>query len=101
MSVAIGSVTQAAANLGTTAGAGAGQSAGQTFSQILSNAVSQVAGAQAQANQLAATYAMGGNVTLEQVMLATSRAELLVETAGAVTTRALSAYQSLMQTSIG
>lgn len=99
--MSVGAVTQAALNLGVTGGAAAGKSAGQDFSQILSSAISQVTGAQAQANQLAATYAMGGNVTLEQVMLATSKAELLVETAGAVTTRAISAYQSLMQTSIG
>ena len=99
--MSIGPVAQAALNLGTTGAAAAGKSAGQEFQQILSSAIAQVTGAQAQANQLAATYAMGGNVTLEQVMLATSKAELLVETAGAVTTRAIAAYQSLMQTSIG
>jgi flagellar hook-basal body complex protein FliE len=100
--MSVGPVAQAALNLGVAGSAAAGgSSAGQTFAQILSGAVSQVVGAQATATQLAATYAMGGNVTLEQVMLATSKAELLVETAGAVTTRAISAYQSLMQTSIG
>ena len=99
--MSVGPVAQAALNLGISGGAAAGKSVGQDFAQILQGAISQVEGAQANANQLAASYAMGGNVTLEQVMLATSKAELLVETAGAVTTRAISAYQSLMQTGIG
>jgi len=101
VAINVGAVSQAALNLGTTGAQGAGKSVGQDFASILQSAISQVTGAQAQANQLAAQYAMGGNVTLEQVMLATSQAELLVETAGAVTTRAISAYQSLMQTSLG
>ena len=97
---AVQGVAHAAAGAAQTAGA-AGKNAGATFSQILNQAVSQVTGAQTQANQLLAPYAIGGPVTLEQVMLATSKAELMVEAAGAVTTRALTAYQSLMQTNIG
>ncbi|MDA8345035.1 MAG: flagellar hook-basal body complex protein FliE [Thermaerobacter sp.] len=101
MSIGIQGALQAAA-AGAAQGAGAAQkSAGATFAQILNQAVSQVTTAQSQANQLLSQYAIGGPVTLEQVMLATSKAELLVETAGAVTTRAISAYQSLMQTNIG
>ncbi len=101
MSIGIQAITAAAQAGGAQAAGATGQSAGATFAQILGQAVSQVTGAQTQANQLLAQYAIGGPVTLEQVMLATSKAELLVETAGAVTTRAITAYQSLMQTNIG
>ncbi len=103
MSIPIAGVAQVAqAGAAQAARAGAAtQSAGQSFSQILNQAVSQVTTSQSQANQLLSQYAMGGPVTLEQVMLATSKAELMVEEAGAVTTRAIAAYQSLMQTNIG
>lgn len=95
---AVAGAAQAAAQGATGAAAKAG---GPNFSQILSQAINNVTGAQSQANLLLSQYATGGPVTIDQVMIAVSRAELLTEAAGAVTTRAVSAYQSLMQTNIG
>lgn len=94
MTGALQAAAQAAA--GTAAPA-----SGASFSQILSQAIGDVTGAQAQANQLLAQYATGAPVSIDQVMIAVSHAELLTEEAGAITTRALMAYQSLMQTNIG
>lgn len=91
-------VLQAAAGAAQATGT---QSAGQSFSQILSQAVQNVTGAQQNANLLMSQYATGGNVTIDQVMIAVSQAELLTEAATSITTRAVAAYQSLMQTNIG
>lgn len=95
---AVAGVAQAAVQGATGATASSG---GASFSKILSQAINDVSGAQTQANTLLSQYAMGGPVTIDQVMNAVSRAELLTEAAGAVTTRAVTAYQSLMQTNIG
>jgi|GEM_PF-3475680 len=74
---------------------------GETFAQMLSQAIGQVAQAQANAQNLQAQFAVGGNVSVEEVMAATAQAALLTETAASIATRALSAYQSLMDTNIG
>lgn len=87
---------------GATGAAGTGSgAAGQGFGATLSQAVNQVAQAQQNAQTLQATFADGGSVSIDQVLVATTQAELLTETAAAVTSRALTAYQNLMDTNIG
>jgi len=78
-----------------------GSGGGETFGQMLSQAVNQIGQSATNAQALQAEFATGGNVSIDQVLVATTQAELMTETAAAVTSRALTAYQNVMSTNLG
>lgn len=92
---------QGAGAVSNALGTASSSQSGESFGKILEQALGQVVQSQATANQLAANFSVGGPVSLDQVMVATAKAELMTEAASAVVSRALTAYQSLMQTNIG
>lgn len=94
----IGPVSQAitAVPLATAGGA----STGAGFAKALTGAIGNLAQATSQANSLATGFATAGHGTLDAVMIATAQANLAVESASTVMSKALSAYQTIMQMSV-
>jgi flagellar hook-basal body complex protein FliE len=74
----------------------AASTGGENFSQFLSNAVNQANSVSHQADAAASTYAAGGPVSLDQVMIAEQKASLALDLVVQVRDRAVSAYQTLM-----
>lgn len=70
---------------------------GSGFGQALSNAVQGLAQTSSQANSLEATYLTGNQADLGQMMVAMGQADLQVQGAATVMTKALSSYQAMMQ----
>ncbi len=95
----LGSVSQTLAALPSAAPSGAG-SAATGFQQALSGAIGGIAQATSQANTLATQFAYAGSGTLDALMVTTAQADLAVESASTVMSKALSAYQTIMQMSV-
>lgn len=68
----------------------------QGFAGFLSDAVDQASAVSNQADQLAASYAAGGPVSIDQLMVAEQKASLAVDLVVQVRNRVVSAYQSIM-----
>lgn len=75
---------------------GANSNASSGFSDFLRNAINQANDFSNQADGLSATYAAGGPVSVDQVMIAEQKASLAVDLVVQVRNRAVSAYQSIM-----
>jgi flagellar hook-basal body complex protein FliE len=94
----ITSVVQAAQ--GITQAAGTGAAGGGGFQSALNGALGHLAQSTSQANALAAQFATGSGGDIGSVMVATAQADLAVESVSTVVSKALSAYQSIMQMSV-
>ncbi|MCL6453488.1 MAG: flagellar hook-basal body complex protein FliE [Alicyclobacillus sp.] len=71
-------------------------SAGGSFAQWLGDAFNQANQLSSQADQMAASFAAGGPVSVDQLMVAEQQATLAVDLVVQVRDRAVSAYQSIM-----
>jgi flagellar hook-basal body complex protein FliE len=71
-------------------------SAGNSFLQYLQNSLSQVNQLSQQADKVAMNYAMGGPVSIDQVMVAEQKATLALDTMVQVRNRVVSAYDSII-----
>ncbi|MDQ0190562.1 flagellar hook-basal body complex protein FliE [Alicyclobacillus cycloheptanicus] len=91
------SVGQSASQTGTQ---GAGSSPAGGFASALGSAIDQVDALSNQADQMAASYAAGGPVTVDQLMVAEQQASLAVDLVVQVRDRAVSAYQTIMNMQI-
>jgi flagellar hook-basal body complex protein FliE len=105
MALPVGPVSQvlgtgALAGLAGVGAAAGGTSAGAGFGQALAGALGNLAQETSQANALASQFATGAGVGLDQVMVATAQADLAVESVSTVMSKALSAYQTIMQMSV-
>jgi|GEM_PF-1413862 len=79
----------------------AGSSGGGTsFGDFLSQAVDGTNQLLNQANDLAAQYAAGGNVSIDQLMIAEQQASLAVDLTVQTRDRVVSAYQTIMNMQI-
>jgi flagellar hook-basal body complex protein FliE len=70
------------------------------FAQTLANAVDQTNNALQTADNMASSYAAGGPVSLDQLMVAEQQASLSLDLVVQVRDRAVSAYQSIMNMQI-
>lgn len=70
------------------------------FAKTLANAVDQTNNALQSADNMASTYAAGGPVSLDQLMIAEQQASLSLDLVVQVRDRAVSAYQSIMNMQI-
>lgn len=70
---------------------------GGGFGQALTGAIQNLAHSNAQANALEASYVTGKTSDLGQMMVAMGQADLEVQGAATVMTKALSSYQAMMQ----
>lgn len=75
---------------------GVSSTSGTSFSKMLENAIGQVSNTSTQADSMAASYAAGGPVTIDQLMVAEQQASLALDTVVQVRDRVVSAYQSIM-----
>lgn len=99
--MAIGPITSVAQAVGNiTRAAGAGAAGGGGFQSALSGALSGLAQSTSTANSLATQFATGTGSNLGSVMVATAQADLAVESVSTVVSKALAAYQSIMQMSV-
>jgi flagellar hook-basal body complex protein FliE len=74
----------------------AGANGSESFSKVLENALDQVNQTSEAADSLAASYAAGGPVTLDQLMIAEQQASLSLDLVVQIRNRVVSAYQSIM-----
>jgi flagellar hook-basal body complex protein FliE len=73
---------------------------GSGFGSVLAQAVSSTNQLLNQTNQMAAGYAAGANVPIDQLMMAEQQASLAVDLTVQVRDRMVSAYQSIMNMQI-
>ena len=84
-----------AITLGSSASNGT-NAAGSSFSSMVSQALQGVSNSLNQANNLASSYAVGGNVTIEQLMLAEQKATLAVDAVTEIQKHVVQSYQAVM-----
>jgi len=72
----------------------------QDFEAFLNNALSSVNKTQLQAEQLTRDFAVGNDVELHQVVLATEKAALALQLTIQIRNKAIEAYQELMRMQI-
>lgn len=75
---------------------GTAQSADNSFGAFLSQAVDQANNLSNQADVTASSYAAGGPVSVDQVMISEQKASLALDLVVQVRNRVVSAYQSIM-----
>ncbi len=73
---------------------------GPSFGNMLKNALTEANGLSAKADSMAASYAAGGPVSVDQLMIAEQQASLAVSLVVQVRDRVVSAYQSIMNMQI-
>jgi len=83
--------------LAAVSGTAATGSLGGGFGQALSGALTSLAQSTAQANALEASYLTGNTQDLGPMMVAMGQADLEIQGAATVMSKALSAYQAMMQ----
>jgi len=96
MSIGSLSAISALANLNTAPATKVATGSDSSFSTFLQGAIDQANTLSSQADTLSASYAAGGPVSVDQVMIAGQRASLAVDLVVQVRNRAVSAYQSIM-----
>ncbi|GMA49042.1 hypothetical protein GCM10025857_03990 [Alicyclobacillus contaminans] len=84
----------------STSTSAAGSAAGSGFADALQNALDQVNATTNEADQLASSFAAGGPVSIDQLMVAEQEASLAVDMVVQVRNRVVSAYQSIMNMQI-
>lgn len=75
-------------------------STGPSFGSMLQNALTQANGLSTKADSMAASYAAGGPVSVDQLMVAEQQASLAVSLVVQVRDRVVSAYQNIMNMQI-
>jgi flagellar hook-basal body complex protein FliE len=68
----------------------------QSFGQFLQNALDTTNQLLGESDTLSSTYAAGGPVSVDQLMIAEQKASLALDTVVQVRNRVVSAYQSIM-----
>ncbi|MDD2400836.1 MAG: flagellar hook-basal body complex protein FliE [Clostridia bacterium] len=68
-----------------------------TFSGILKDALNEVNASQTQAEQLISDFAIGNDVELHQVVIATEKASLALELTMSIKNKVVEAYQEIMR----
>lgn len=82
---------------GTTSAGASGSSSGSgSFSNMISQALQGVSNTLSQADSAASSYALGGNVSIEQVMLAEQKATLAVDAVTEIQKHVVQSYQAVM-----
>lgn len=81
---------------GSLSGSAASSTGGVSFSHLFSQGLQGVAASLSQADSAASSYATGGNVSIEQVMLAEQKATLSVDAMTAVQKNVVQSYQAVM-----
>jgi flagellar hook-basal body complex protein FliE len=71
-------------------------SPGNSFSSFLSQAIDQASALSNQADATATSYAAGGQVSVDQVMIAEQQASLALDLVVQVRDRVVNAYQTIM-----
>lgn len=79
-----------------TSPAGGSTSTGDSFASFLSQAIDQASALSNQADAAATSYAAGGQVSVDQVMIAEQQASLALDLVVQVRNRVVNAYQSIM-----
>jgi len=95
----ISGITSAAAAAPTGSATAAG-SLGGDFGNSIASALEAVSEAEFSANALAEDVAMGGETTVQQLMVAMTKASLSVDLLVQVRNRAVEAYQEIMRMQI-
>jgi flagellar hook-basal body complex protein FliE len=93
---AIAPIGATTAATGTSAAAATGGATGVNFASMLSNGLDQVAGAQANAENLAVQAATGQLTDPAQLTIATTQASLMTQLATAVQSKAVAAFNTIM-----
>ncbi len=75
-------------------------STNSNFGQVLSNALTEVSQLSTRADGMAAEYAAGGPVSVDQLMIAEQQASLALDLTVQVRDRVVSAYQTVMNMQI-
>lgn len=88
--------TGLSAQLATGASSSTKPVAGKSFADFLGQELNQVNSLSQNADGLAQTYAMGGNVSTAQLMIAESQATVAVDMLSQVGTRVQQAYSAMM-----
>lgn len=79
---------------------GAAPPAGKGFGEAISNLLQDVSQAEFNADALATDVALGGETSVHELMVATTKASLSVDLLVQVRNRALEAYQEIMRMQI-
>jgi flagellar hook-basal body complex protein FliE len=100
---AIGPIGAGASGIGSIGGSssvsGTAQSSGG-FGKAILNGLDSVAGLEKNADNLVANMAAGGNVSISDVMAATSKANLGMSIVNEIRSRGLEAYQSIINVQV-
>jgi flagellar hook-basal body complex protein FliE len=72
----------------------------QNFGKALNDQMQHINTLQSNANQAQETYAMGGDVEIHTVMLASEKADMALQLAMQVRNKAVSAYQEISRMSV-
>lgn len=73
------------------------QKQAERFGDFIKEAINQVNSSQVQAEQMAKEYAVGNDVQLHQVIIATEKASLALQLTMQVRNKAIEAYQEIMR----
>ena len=92
----VGAVTPAATPVAPVA-ADAGTTAAEGFGDSIANALESVSQAEFQADMLAQDVATGGDTSVQELMVAMTKASLSVDLLVQVRNRAVEAYQEIMR----
>jgi flagellar hook-basal body complex protein FliE len=93
---AIGAIAPISTTTAVTGTAATGGATGVNFASMLSNGLDQVAGAQANAENLAVQAATGQLTDPAQLTIATTQAALMTQLATAVQSKAVAAFNTIM-----
>jgi flagellar hook-basal body complex protein FliE len=83
--------------VGTGAKNAEGQKQVESFGEFLKEALNKVNSAQVEAQQLTQEYALGNDVELHQVIIATEKASLALQLTMQIRNKAIDAYQEIMR----
>ncbi len=72
----------------------------QGFGNILKEQMANINNLQAQANEAQETYAVGGDIEVHNVILATEKADLALQLGMQVRNKAVAAYQEIMRMNV-
>jgi flagellar hook-basal body complex protein FliE len=87
-------------SIASTVGASGSKAPAGGFSNAIAKGLDSVAGAEAKADGLVSSMAAGGNVSISDVMAATTKANLGMSIVNEIRTRGLEAYQSIINVQV-
>ncbi|QRF23724.1 flagellar hook-basal body complex protein FliE [Alicyclobacillus sp. TC] len=89
-------LSQIIPSLQTSSKSSAHHTSGENFLQYLQNALGQVNQLSQNADQTAIDYAEGGNISIDQVMVAEQKASIALDALVQVNNRVVNAYNTVM-----